>query len=116
MKKHFRKIVVDDVEYKWMYQVDDYDHIYSPYLLIVPAEMPKATLDVYFKANNDWMFNKGFPMTLNGEEVHINLNRPFYVAEMIRQCLKDGFEFKDKSRVGIDGVKVLQELGYEFDI
>lgn len=42
--RRFRKIVVGNVEYRWLFRYDDYDYINTPYLLILMSSAPKATL------------------------------------------------------------------------
>lgn len=108
-----RKIVVDNIEYKWLYRYDDYDYINYPYLLIVMDSCPKATLCIPFIIQDHFMLNSGLPAIFQGKEVLINLNQPLYISQIIRQCRENGEDFQQKGYKSLNGLNILKEIGYE---
>lgn len=111
--KKFRKIVIDNFEYRCLYHVDDYDYLSCPYLLVVPVSNPKSDIKIYFSIKEHYLLNSGFPAKFNGEDVSINLNKPSFVAEIICQCKKIIADFDGQKRCNIDGIDILNQLGYE---
>lgn len=114
--RKFRKIVVDTVEYKWLFRYDDYEYINNPYLLIVKTIFPEETWRIYFMTADHFLLNSGFPAIFQGTAVEINLNRPFYVAQIIQYCMENEEEilqagYKNGYR-DLDGIKILREIGY----
>ncbi len=47
--RRFRKIIVDNIEYKWLFRYDDYDYSNCPYLLIIKEANPKEALCIFFR-------------------------------------------------------------------
>ena len=62
----FRKIVVDNSEYMWLFRYDDYDYQRIPYLLITAKAFPKATLHINFPIKDHFLFNSGLPADFSG--------------------------------------------------
>ncbi|MCI9354237.1 MAG: hypothetical protein HFE58_05435 [Firmicutes bacterium] len=113
--RRFRKIVVNTIEYKWLFRYSHYDYIHFPYLLIVNNSFPKKTLCVYFPIKEHFLLNSGFPAVFQENNVEINLNRPFYVAQIIHYYRKNEkilqTEYNHNYK-GLDGIKILQKIGY----
>ena len=111
--RRFRKITVDNIEYKWLFRYDDYDYINYPYLLIVMNASPKAALRINFPITDHFLLNSGLPATFHGKKVVINLNHPSYAAQIIHQCRETGEDFSQDGYKHFDGIKILQKIGYE---
>lgn len=111
----FRKITVDDIDYKWLFRYDDYDYINYPYLLIVMNSCPKATLQITFAIKEHFQLNSGLLTSYQGNKVIINLNQPLYISQIIQQCRKDGVQFEKNGYQYLNGVKILKEIGYEIN-
>lgn len=113
----FRKIVVDNVEYKWLYK--HYYRTKLPYLLIVRCSFSEEALRIYFPITDDIWYNfyMGLPAVFQGKEVLINLNQPFYIAQIINYCRNNEEEIlQAKYKCGyrtLDGMKLLQKIGYD---
>ena len=58
------------------------------------------------------MLNSGYPALFSGEEVLVNMNQPSMIAKAIRQCRKMGISFEGTGEIVLDGVDVLEEMGY----
>lgn len=114
--RRFRKIIVNEEEYRWLFRYDDYDYINDPYLLVVKSSQPKASLRIVFSVKDHFLLNSGLPALFQGTSVLINLNQPSYVSEMIRQCGKDGMVFGQKGDQHVDGAELLKKLGYDIII
>lgn len=119
MMRRFRKIVVDTIEYKWLFRYDDHEYWDYPYLLVVKTAVPKETLRIYFRIEDHFLLNSGFPAVFQGNAVKINLNRPFYISQIIHYCGenegKDSLErykASNNNEIFLDGIKILQEIGY----
>lgn len=114
--RKFRKIVVDNIEYKWLFRYDDYEYIDFPYLLIVKNSFPEETLRICFPIAEHFLLNSGLPAIFQGNKVKINLNRPFYIAQIVRYCSKNEEEISQEEHrfdyKSINGIKILQEIGY----
>ena len=113
--RRFRKIIVDKIEYKWLFRYDDYDYINYPYLLIVMNSRQKATLNINFPIKEHFMLNNGLPATIQGNKVSINLNQPAYISQIIHQCRESGESFEQDGYKYLNGLEVLKEMGYEID-
>lgn len=120
MMRRFRKIVVDTVEYKWLFRYDDYDYNEYPYLLVVKTAAPEETLCICFTIEDHFLLNSGFPAVFQGNEVKINLNRPFYISQIIHYCggneekvSLERCKARSKNKyISLNGIKILQEIGY----
>ena len=118
--RRFRKIVVDTVEYKWLYRYDDHECWDYPCLLVVKTAAPKETLCISFPIEDHFLLNSGLPTVFQGNAVKINLNRPFYISQIIHYCGENEGKVsleKCKTRsknkyINLDGIKILQEIGY----
>lgn len=114
--RKFRKIVVDQVEYKWLFRYDDYEYIDFPYLLIVKNSDPEETLHICFPITEHFLLNSGLPAVFQGNQVAINLNRPYYIAQIVHYCRKHKEEIsQDEYKIDykrLDGIKILKEIGY----
>lgn len=114
--RKFRKIVVDNVEYKWLFRYDDYEYINYPYLLIVKNAYPEETLRICFPITEHFLLNSGLPAVFRGAQVKINLNRPYCISQIVRYCTENEEkisqdEYKTDYK-GLDGIKILKEIGY----
>lgn len=115
MKRHFRKIVVGNVEYKWLFRYDNYDYQNYPYLLIFMTFYPNTTMKVIFNIKEHFILNSGLSAIYRGNNILINLNQPVFTAQIIEQCRKNGENFKHKGYKCIDGLEILKEAGYEIE-
>lgn len=109
----FRKIVVNNLEYKWLYRYDDYDYQNDPYLLIVPGAFPETTLRIHFSVKEHFLLNSGFPAFFQGKPVCINLNRPFFVSQIIQWCGEREDLFNRTGERHLQGLDILREIGYK---
>ena len=91
--RRFRKITVDNSEYKWLFRFDDYDYQNLPYLLVIMCSCPASSLKIFFPIHEHFLLNSGLPAVLNGNAVLLNMNRPLFVSQIIEQCQKNGETF-----------------------
>lgn len=110
--RQFRRIIVNDITYWWLFRFDDYDYQNYPYLLIVMDSHPHATLKLVFSIHDHFLLNEGLPASLQGNAVSINLNRPLFVSQLIVQCRKNGETFEQQGYKRLDGVQLLTQIGY----
>lgn len=115
VKQHFRKIVVDNAEYKWLFRYDDYDYQSCPYLLIFMASYPNTTMKVIFDIKEHFILNSGLSAKYKGNNILINLNQPVFTAQIIEQCRKNGENFKHKGYKCLNELEILKEAGYEIE-
>ena len=111
--RKFRKIVVDNLEYKWLFRYDDYDYIFFPYLLILAESFPETTLCISFPMKEHFLLNSGFPAVFQGQQVSINLNRPFFISQIIQWCRKQKDLFGQTGYQYLTGLDILKAIGYE---
>lgn len=111
----FRKIIVDNLEYKWLFRYDDYEYQNFPYLLITAKASPKTTLHIRFPMKEHFLLNSGMPADFRGQQVSINLNRPFFVSQIIQWCEKQEDLFGRTGYQYLDGLDILKAIGYDFD-
>lgn len=109
----FRKIIVDNSEYMWLFRYDGYDYQNFPYLLITAKAFPKATLHINFPIKEHFLLNSGLPAVFQGQRVSINLNQPLFISQIIQQCSKQadlsiltGYHY-------LNGLDILKTAGYE---
>ncbi len=119
--RRFRNIIIENVEYKWLFRYEDYDDTKFPYLLIVKKCIPEETLRIKFWITEHFLLNSGLPAIFQGKMVAINLNQPFYISQIIQYYRHHEAEIlqAESSEAGnrcsyreLDGVKILQRLGY----
>lgn len=110
--RHFRRIVVDGIEYIWLFRYEDFKYTKNPYLLVGMPSQPKAWVRMVFELGDHFMLNSGYPALFSGEEVLVNMNQPSMIAKAIRQCRKMGINFEGTGEIVLDGVDVLEEMGY----
>ncbi len=117
MVKRFRKIVVNDVEYKWLFKIDNSSENWFSYILISPKDFPKNTFCIKFDFAAQYLLNTGFPAIFRGERVNINLNEPLYVSQIIKYC-QNNYKglFEKKGYQYLNGTDILSALGYEFSV
>lgn len=120
--RRFRKIIIENVEYKWFFR----KNAEIPYLLIAKKDVPEKTLRIKFPITEFFILNSGLPATFQGKEVIINLNQPFYISQIIQYCrnhvkedlVKENLEPKlsaarnQHSSQDLDGIKILEQIGY----
>ena len=115
--RRFRKIIVDNEEYKWLFRYDDYDYIKPPYLLIAKKSFPEETWCICFSIKEHFLLNSGFPAVFQGKKVAINLNQPLYVSQMIHYCRNNKEQVLQAKKIHgykcLDGIDILQKIGYE---
>lgn len=111
--RRFRKIIVDGVEYKWLFRYDDYDYCNAPYLLIIMKSTPKAALRINFPIAEHFLLNSGLPAAFQGKKVVINLNQPSYVSQIIHHCRETENEIPQNGYKRLDGIEILKQIGYE---
>ena len=112
--RKFRKLVVNHLEYKWLFRYDDYDYLYSPYLLIVSQNFPKTTLSIRFPMKDHFLLNSGMPAVFQGQSVSINLNQPFFISQIVQWCGEQDDLFHQTGYQYLNGVDILKKIGYEF--
>jgi hypothetical protein len=116
----FRKIVVKNKTFFWLYSFDDYDYSSDSGVIIKDQEKGKGKwVFIRFCLKNGAYcpFNEGLSALKKAEKVVINLNRPKYIAEMLEYIL-DYYLQTDEFPSTVecyDGFKILNELGYVFD-
>ncbi len=114
--RRFRNIIIENVEYKWLFRYDDYDYSKCPYLLIVKKSFSEETWCIYFSITNHFLLNSGLPATFHGKKVVINLNKPSYVSQIIHYCRENKEEISQagckRGYKHLDGIKILQKTGY----
>ncbi len=110
MKRKFRNIVVDGVAYQWLFGGNDW----FSYLLIVMQCAPKTTLRLsfYCPKASVLLYDGLLNAIWKGEKICINLHKPSIVSELIRQCRINGEQFTHKGYKSIDGIEILEQMGY----
>lgn len=109
--QRFRKIVVNGLEYKWMYRQGRKGK--PPYLLVAAKAAPQITLRLVFSAGDDFCLNSGFPAAFQGERVVINLNQPALIAQIIQWLQEQKDLLNGAKEQKLDGIALLKALGYE---
>lgn len=110
--RRFRKIIVEGIEYKWLFRYDGYDYIKCCYLLIIMTSSPQDTLCVYFPIKEHFLLNSGLPATFKGRDITIDLNQPYYISQIIHQCIQTGVKFEKNKYIKLNGLEILQKIGY----
>ena len=113
--RRLRTITVDNVVYKWLFRYDDYDYQNDPYLLVVMESEPKSAFYIIFRMKEHFLLNSGLPVSFEGRETVINLNKPSLVSQIIRHCRENGELFLPNQSKKIDGIDILRQLGYEIN-
>lgn len=114
--RRFRKIIVDNIEYKWLFRYDDYDYIKCPYLLIIMYSYPKTAKNIQFPIREHFLLNSGLPAIFQENKVLINLNRPIYVSQIINQCRKNGEQWNQPGYQYLNGLEILKQLKYQINL
>ena len=82
---------------------------------------------IYFEIAEHFLLNSGFPAVFQGKKVAINLNRPFYVSQIIQYCRNSqqtrckqrdinkekNFQTNQCGYKYFDGIEILRQTGYE---
>jgi len=115
----FRRIIINSKEYLWKYSFDDYDYQNDSSLVVKSADK-KGKLIIYFRTDKQdhgyCPFSKGVTATFHNEPIIINLNHPRFAAELIAFALnKLQFDCLSGTVRMNDGIKMLHDIGYEFD-
>ena len=79
--ERFRRIVVDNATYQWLFRYHGHDYHKKPYLLIVKEAVPDKSLKIEFSITDHFLLNSGLPAVFQSNQTVINLNRP-------RECFK----------------------------
>ncbi len=109
----FRKIKVNNQEYEWHYSFDDYDYC-MPSTLTIKNKKTKIIVVFPLKQSGEYCpFNQGVKAVKDGENITINLNRPFYITEIIEYIFNNYNVIKHNY---YNGLEILTQLGYEFDL
>ena len=111
--RKFRKITVNNFEYKWFFCYKRYDYQKNPYLLIVAKDSPETTLHINFPLKDHFMLNCGIPAAFHGQQVSINLNQPFFIAQIVQWCSEQEDLFKQMGYQYLNGSDILKAIGYE---
>lgn len=109
----FRKIIVDDSEYMWLFRYDGYDYQNYPYLMITTKVFPKATLRINFPIKEHFLLNSGLPAVFQEERVSINLNQPLFISQIIQECCKQVDLSNLTGYHHLNGLDILGTIGYE---
>ena len=111
--RKFRKIIVNDLEYKWLFRYEDHDYHKIPYLLIVAKDFPETTLRIIFPVKEHFLLNCGIPAVFQGQQVNINLNRPLFISQIIQWCSEQEDLFHQAGYRYLNGLDILKAAGYE---
>lgn len=111
--KQFRKIMVNDITYKWLFCDNRLDCRNNPTLLIVNEAFPKKYLKLEFSIASPYMLNCGLPAFYQGDRTVINLNRPKLILLIIQYCICHEDDILWKRHNMIDGISLLQKMGFE---
>ena len=111
--RKFRKITVNNLEYKWLFQNKSYDNQKNPYLLIVAKDSPKTTLHINFPIKEHFLLNCGIPAAFHGQQVSLNLNQPFFISQIVQWCSDQEDLFKQTGYQYLNGSDILKAIGYE---
>ena len=109
----FRKIIVDNSEYMWLFRYDGYDYQNFPYLLITAKAFPKATLHINFPIKEHFLLNSGLPAVFQGQRVSIIWNQPLFISQIIQQCSKQADLSNLTGYHYLNGLEILKTAGYE---
>ncbi len=109
--RKFRKIIVNNLEYKWLFRYKSYDYQKIPYLLIVAKDSPETTLRINFPIKDHFLLNCGIPAAFHGQQVSINLNQPFFIFQMIQWCSQQEDLFKQTGCQYLNRPDILKSIG-----
>ena len=115
----FRTITSDGEKYLWKYNYDE-DDCQLDSFLVVRSEDKKGKLIIYFSTGKwDWgycPFNKGVPAVYQNEPVIINLNQPWFTAQIISFVINQmQVRISPGTAELYNGIEILHKIGYEFD-
>lgn len=111
--ERFRKIVVDDAAYQWLFRYRGHDYRKKPYLLIIKDTVPDKVLKIEFSITDHFLLNSGLPAAFQGEQTVINLNRPKLISQIIQYCLDHEDEIPWNEHGPLNGIRILQKMGFE---
>lgn len=66
--RRFRNIIIENVEYKWLFRYEDYDDTKFPYLLIVKKCIPEETLRIKFWITEHFFIKQRFTCNFSGKD------------------------------------------------
>lgn len=115
-----RNIVVNNKEYLWAYYYDDMDFNHYPYsyYLFVPKNNEKLKVRVYFtkyapNMNLNIYTHEGTSCLYHGEQVVLNLCRPYFAKQIIKYVFENCCREEDIGEIELrDGDSILMCLGY----
>ena len=111
--ERFRKIVVVDATYQWLFRYHGHNYRKKPYLLIIKDTAPDKALKIEFPITDHFLLNIGLPAVFRGEQTVINLNRPKLISQIIRYCLGHEDEIPWDEHRPLNGISILQKMGFE---
>ncbi len=111
--ERFRKIVVDNATYQWLFRYHRHDYRKKPYLLIIKDTTPDKALKIEFPITDHFLLNSGLPAVFQGNQTVINLNRPKLISQIIQYCLDHEDEIPWNEHKPLNGISILESMGFE---
>ena len=111
--ERFRRIVVDNATYQWLFRYHGHDYHKKPYLLIVKEAVPDKSLKIEFSITDHFLLNSGLPAVFQSNQTVINLNRPKLISQIIRYCLDHEDEIPWDKYKPLNGISILKKMGFE---
>ena len=111
---------IDQKEYLWSYNYDDMDFSNYPYsyYLFLPKKNKRLKVRVLFKKyapqmKLDIYKNEGTICLFKGQQVILNLCRPYYARQVMEYVFQNYCNENDIGEIDIeDGEKILTEMGF----
>lgn len=115
-----RSMKIDQKEYLWSYNYDDMDFSNYPYsyYLFVPKKNQRLKVRVKFtkyapQMKLDIYKNEGTVCSFKGQQVILNLCRPYYARQVMEYVFQNYCNENDIGEIDIeDGEKILTEMGF----
>ena len=111
--ERFRKIVVDNATYQWLFRYHGHGYRKKPYLLIIKDMAPDRVLKIEFSITDHFLLNSGLPAVFQGNQTVINLNRPKLISQIIQYCLDHEDEIPWDEHKPLNGINILEKMGFE---
>lgn len=111
--ERFRKIVVDNATYQWLFRYHGHGYRKKPYLLIIKDTAPDRVLKIEFSITDHFLLNSGLPTVFQGNQTVINLNLPILISQIIQYCLDHEDEIPWDEHRPLNGISILQKMGFE---
>lgn len=119
MKNKLRKIKVQGQIFLWYYQkYVRYSPPQQSISRLYAFNENGLTIEIFFLTQDTWTggnpLNEGVMVVNGNEEIHINLNRPRFVAELLELVLNKKSQSQQIKKIVIqNGKELIYELGYQ---